>query len=383
MINCDSRNIPFANNTFQCCITSPPYFRKLLYSSGHQEIGIESDVDAYLSNLVLVFRDVKRVLKDDGVCVVNIDDTRWGSGKGLGGSVGVKSKIQNSHRITSSQSVIDTRTNKKHGVFKPKDWCLVPERFAIKMQEDGWYVRMKPIWSKTNGMPYSGTDALTHNYENIYVFTKDRFYYWDKWATATDILSTTKVRYQNAVGDDNKYKNGVPGQSKNGVHNARRGYKGKDDIAYGNGDFQQRHGSDMPHPEFANMRDVIRCATARYRGTHFATYPVELIAPFVEMGSKVGDLIIDPFGGVGTTEMACNALGRKCVSLELNHSWCVEGKRRIKNTKIDLKPFKDIRSETSRLSQDARDAFDGLSIQQKREALKYLKSFEPKSMTLF
>ncbi len=170
----------------QCVVTSPPYFGLRDYGIAGQ-IGMEATPQEFVCTLVEVFREVRRVLRDDGVCFVNLGDSYAGSGKGPSNSLQPDASqlgARNTGQFASGQA--PTQWQPIARGLKAKDLCLIPERFAIAMQEDGWYVRSRIAWCKTACMPESVTDRPTNAWEHIWLFTKSRTYFWDQDAVRVE-----------------------------------------------------------------------------------------------------------------------------------------------------------------------------------------------------
>jgi DNA modification methylase len=190
----------------------------------------------------------------------------------------------------------------------------IPWRVAFALQADGWYLRQDIIWHKPNPMPESVTDRCTKAHEYIFMLTKCERYYYDYEAVKEDSKTwtgraATFDRSGNAVS-----KHVIPGQSA-AQHRPR---KKQDDLGKATyTGFNGRYDFDNPNPK-RNRRSVWNVATKPYRGAHFATYPPALIEPCILAGSKMGDVVFDPFGGSGTTAAVAIKHGRKAVLCELN-----------------------------------------------------------------
>ena len=283
----------------QCVITSPPYYGLRDYGVDGQ-IGLEATPEAYVETLVAVFREVRRVLRDDGTVWLNLGDTYAGGG-GF-------SPDAPSNRAGSKQTTIggDSKTKGKPVPcgLKPKDLIGIPWRVAFALQADGWYLRSDIIWAKGvsfcpsyagSVMPESCTDRPTSAYEHVFLLTKQARYYYDAEA----------VREQWA--DDRA---GAPGGTKERSRNVG-----------GRTDGYTRPGQDWTAPEGRsgrNLRNVWAINPQPYREAHFATFPTALVEPCIKAGSKKGDLILDPFAGSGTVGCVALELGRTFVGIELN-----------------------------------------------------------------
>lgn len=286
----------------QTCITSPPYFG--LRDYGHAgQIGLEQTPDEYVAKLVEVFREVRRVLRDDGTLWLNLGDSYAGGG---GGNYS-KSEKQTPHgehitNVRNRPGWLDATG------MKPKDLIGIPWRVAFALQADGWYLRQDIIWHKPNPMPESVRDRCTKAHEYIFLLTKSPKYYFDSeamkepavGANLHDVTGRTKQR---GLADtfkrkDSKRAQAIPGQSV-GTH--------REDRPESSYDLYTR-----------NRRSVWTVATRPFKGAHFATYPPDLIEPCVLAGSRPGDVVLDPFAGSGTTGAVALKHGRKFVGCELN-----------------------------------------------------------------
>jgi DNA modification methylase len=258
------------------------------------QIGLEATPDEYIAKLVAVFREVRRVLKDDGTLWVNIGDS-YAGGNGNGG-VGPKSNKQ----TTNCGSYHGTKIGM--GDAKPKDLLGIPWMLAFALRADGWYLRSDIIWSKPNPMPESITDRCTKSHEYIFMLSKSAKYYYDaeaiKEVSVDSHMDNIKVRVDDAL--INSCDNGYDG------HRTRMGL---------------RTPGKQTHPSTRNKRDVWTVSTKPYSGAHFATFPRDLILPCIMAGSKPGDIVLDPFGGAGTTAKTAQELGREYITIELSQKY--------------------------------------------------------------
>ncbi len=289
------------NRSVQCCVTSPPYFG--LRDYGHDgQIGLEDSPDAYVKKMVDVFREVHRVLRDDGVLWLNLGDsyssngtTRWpNSNDGYGNGYGKAGAWKGGEHIRP-----------KGGGLAPKQLIGIPWRVAFALQADGWYLRQDIIWHKPNPMPESVTDRCTKAHEYLFMLTKSARYYFNHEAIK-----------ENSV-------KGHAGSSFN---------KGK------TADHQLGRSSDADRVDDGkrNRRSVWTVATRPYKGAHFATYPTALIEPCILSGSRPGDLVLDPFGGSGTTAEVALKNSRRAVLCELNADYVSMIKRRVEGIDDEL-----------------------------------------------
>lgn len=250
------RTLP--EKSINCCVTSPPYFG--LRDYGHEgQIGLEETPDAFVQKLVEVFREVKRVLKDDGTLWINLGDC------------------------------YDSKTKQLLGI---------PWRVAFALQSDGWILRSDIIWNKPNGMPQGPQiKRPTTLHEYIFFFTKNKNYFYDV----------------NSIRQPHKT-NGVSERMVGGV---------KSNAQYstpaGNNDRIVSTGTRMgQNPLGKNRGSVWTVNTIPYSEAHFATFPPELIRPCILAGCPKGGVVLDPFGGSGTTASVANEEGRDAILCELN-----------------------------------------------------------------
>jgi len=260
------------------CITSPPYFGLRDYGVDGQ-IGLEETPEAYVQRLVEVFREVRRVLRDDGTLWLNLGDSYAGSGRGPTGENGLGNQ-QKRQGFDSPKIVIPDG-------LKPKDLIGIPWRVAFALQADGWYLRQDIIWHKTNPMPESVTDRCTKAHEYIFLLSKSQKYYYD---------------YE-AVKEETGREGGKP-----------RVFGAKEQEGTMRNDVGMRFVDDGTR----NKRSVWTVSTKPTTIAHFATFPPDLIEPCVLAGCPVGGTVLDPFGGSGTTGGVAMRNGRKSILCELN-----------------------------------------------------------------
>jgi len=285
-----------------CCVTSPPYFGLRDYGNDEQ-IGLEETPEAFIESMVNVFREVKRVLADDGTLWLNLGDSYAGSGKGSNpdGTVhtsSLKGK-QGTHKGTT-EGVKPIQKAKDIGL-KPKDLIGIPWRVALALQADGWYLRQDIIWSKPNPMPESVTDRCTKAHEYIFLLSKKPKYFYDHKA----IMEEATYGEQHA----NKTSSwGANRKHPNKANVEKYAFKGENSTCSKMED--GKHGR--------NKRSVWEVTTKPYSGAHFATFPPDLIKPCIMAGCPAGGTVLDPFGGSGTTGMVALELGRSAELIELN-----------------------------------------------------------------
>lgn len=318
----DSRKIlkRLPDKSARCCVTSPPYYGLRDYGIDGQ-IGLEQTPDAYVDEIVTLFRDVRRVLKDDGTLWLNLGDSYWTA---KGASCGTDPKQSARRGWARPQDRPSTLS------IKGKDLIGIPWMVAFALRADGWYLRSDIIWAKPNPMPESVTDRPTAAHEHLFLLSKNSRYYFDAEAIREPRVSDE---------DANSFRGGcyVGGNKDNAA-------LGKRTVA-GNKIVNKQRGHTRRHAGFndrwdamtkeeqsaggRNCRNVWTVSPRPFPEAHFATFPPALVEPCIKAGSAVGDIVIDPFGGAGTTALVCERLSRHSVSLELNPEYVSIAERRI------------------------------------------------------
>jgi DNA modification methylase len=278
-----------------------------------KQIGLEETIEEYVEKLVEVFREARRVLRDDGTIWLNLGDSYAGSG-------GAHAEHHKNPGISKSH---DRRGVSHHGArgepsrLKPKDLCMTPARVAMALQADGWYLRSEIIWHKPNPMPESVTDRPTMAHEKIFLLTKNKHYYYDADAireplAKVSIKRISQKNFSNQKGGPKDPRNGGEG-SRN--RSARQGLENlKESHKKGQG---------------ANKRTVWTVTTKPYSGAHFATFPEDLIKDCILAGSPRGGMVLDMFSGSGTTGVVAMKTGRDFIGIELNPEYIRLAKKRL------------------------------------------------------
>lgn len=298
-----------ADASVNCCVTSPPYWG--LRDYGHAgQIGQEKSPEEFVAALVSVFREVRRVLKDDGTLWLNLGDSYAGSGTGQGpnGSCDPKQPKLNGMKV----EVPDLPDG-----LKAKDLVGIPWRVAFALQADGWWLRQDIIWHKPNPMPESVTDRCTKAHEYIFLLSKSARYFYDAEAIAEAVAESSIERLSRPNLENQAGSLRVPGKT-NGPMKAvlRKREKGNGESAV---DTKMRgYGSCCGVTEKRNKRSVWTVTTKPYREAHFATFPPELVRPAILAGCPRGGTVLDPFGGSGTTGEVAEQEGRHSILCELN-----------------------------------------------------------------
>lgn len=289
-----AKTLPTAS--VQTIVTSPPYFGLRDYGEEGQ-IGAETSVAAYVEALVSLFRELRRVLADDGTLWLNLGDT-YNNRTRVRGS----SHQPGVNNVTDSESWATTagdggvRMSSNEFGLKEKDLFGIPWRVAFALQQDGWILRSDIIWHKPNGMPESVTDRPSKSHEYVFLLAKSKRYFYDADAISEPATSEQSDRALSFAREGKKAV--VPGQSTRQKRLDRTGPQG---------DTSRR-----------NRRDVWTVSPVPFAGAHFAVYPPELIRPCILAGSRRGDTVLDPFSGSGTTGMVATQEGRRYVGIDLN-----------------------------------------------------------------
>jgi DNA modification methylase len=322
-----------------CCVTSPPYWGLRDYGVDGQ-IGLEQTPEAYVAELVAVFREVKRVLRDDGTLWLNLGDS-YASGKGTcynpgGGesSLGKERKGAGAHPLNRGNKSDLTAQG-----LKPKDLVGIPWRVAFALQADGWYLRQDIIWHKPNPMPESVTDRCTKSHEYIFLLSKSAKYYYDHEAIkepSTEANWQSRLERASVKSTPTELHAGIRVREGRGGKNAFRGQGSNRDTETGPANREGRDMKDIGIGETRNRRSVWTVCTQPYKEAHFATFPPALITPMILAGCPVDGTVLDPFGGSGTTGEVAESLGRNSILCELNPSYIELQKRRTAQTGLAL-----------------------------------------------
>jgi len=299
------------SKSVQCCVTSPPYFSLRDYGVAGQ-IGLEPTPTEFVQRLVEVFREVRRVLRDDGTLWLNLGDTYAGGGNGGGGSF-AKDGIRCALPGTDKNKA--TRFGSRGAVdgLKSKDLIGIPWRVAFALQADGWYLRQDIIWHKPNPMPESVRDRCTKAHEYIFLLSKSERYLFNADAMREPVRSNNR----------------------NAKRTSRDNFRPLACFAFEvfPGQSMGTHRPDRAESEYPldtrNKRSVWTVATKPYKEAHFATFPPKLIEPCILAGSRVHDLVLDPFAGSGTTGEVALKHGRKAALIELNPEYIKLIKKRL------------------------------------------------------
>ncbi len=305
------------NESIDCVITSPPYWALRDYGVEGQ-LGLEPTFQKYITKLCDIFDEVKRVLKKEGTCWVNLGDTymgnssysekgRQGFGKDKIGMINKKQWLYPKYKAAAS-SRLRAREHIESGQIIEKSLCQIPSRFAIEMTNRGWILRNEIIWHKPNCMPSSASDRFTVDFEKVFFFTKSKRYFFEQQLEKS-IWAEKDSRFEK-------------GPSRGG-----KATSGKYSIDKG-GAFRE--------DGMRNKRSVWTVNTKGYKEAHFATYPESLIEPMVSSGCPVGGVCLDIFMGSGTTAVVTKKQNKNYLGIELNLEYIKIAEERIKNTQLTL-----------------------------------------------
>ena len=294
-------------------------------------LGLEPTFELYIKHLCDIFDDIKRVLKKEGTCWVNVGDTYNGN------------KIGNDDKKNKAVNTNLFKKKKQDKVLE-KSLCMIPQRFAIEMCNRGWILRNVIIWHKPNAMPSSAKDRFTVDFEYVYFFVKNGKYYFEQ--QFEDVKQCSIKRLDRAVSNKNKWINGVDGQTPHGLSQPRPnkkykggGMKGRDNNCaiythkFNGADYLV---SPFDPKKVRNKRTVWNIPTASSPEAHFATYPPELVEPCMKAGCPKGGIVLDPFSGTGTTGVVAKQLGRQYIGIDISPKYNKMAQKRIKATQKPL-----------------------------------------------
>ena len=294
------------SNSVDMCMTSPPYWALRDYGVAGQ-LGLEPTFDEYIHNLCDVFDEVKRVLKKEGTCWVNIGDTYWGSGSGTQ----YEPNVGNSKEVyVMPYKSAKIKQRRADSPYQPKCLTLVPLRFAIEMVNRGWILRNTIIWYKPNAMPSSAKDRFTVDFEYIFFFSKNKKYYFeqqfDEAVSGTDmgILRSKKQAELNTPSIKKRQEAGIDSKT------AGTGQK--------------------------NKRTVWEIPTKPFTEAHFAVYPEELCETPIRAGCPKGGVVLDPFFGAGTTGVVAIRQGKGFIGIELSDDYIKIAEKRLRGVQPEL-----------------------------------------------
>jgi DNA modification methylase len=301
------------DESVHCVVTSPPYWGLRDYGVAGQ-LGLESTPQEYIEKMVAVFREVRRVLRSDGTLWLNMGDSYVANRGNTSAKPGYDNKAAAGHANLA---------NRKHKIggdgLKEKDLVGIPWMLAFALRADGWWLRQDIIWSKPNPMPESVRDRCTKAHEYIFLLAKSERYWYDS------------VAIQEAASGWNGSTFDGPRDLEVRPNTGRKPRGGGFSRSYA--EAQPDHGAmSLERPEddgTRNKRSVWTVTTQPFKEAHFATFPPALIEPCILAGCPAGGVVLDPFGGAGTTGLVADRLGRDAILIELNPMYADMARKRI------------------------------------------------------
>lgn len=314
--NCIDKIKELDDNSIDCVVSSPPYFGLRDYGVDGQ-FGLEKTYQDYLANTVKVFETFKPKLKDTATIWWNVGDTYAMSS--------MRGKDSLFRSIDQSKSGIRTVKRSIPIGLKAKDLMMIPNRVAIALQDAGWYIRSEIIWHKPNPMPESIKDRPTSAHEKIWLITKSKKYYYDADSIREPLASNSLKRLNQDV------------KNQKGSARANGGMRPNGNMKAVFGKYQtETHLDEIKNnPIGRNKRNVWTITTKPCKEAHFATFPKDLIEPCIKAGCPEGGVVLDPFGGSGTTGIVSALNNRNAILIELNQNYIDIANKRI-NKEVGL-----------------------------------------------
>ena len=274
------RTLP--SESVDCAITSPPYWALRDYGVEGQ-LGLEPTFQEYITKLCDIFDEVKRVLKKEGTCWVNLGDTYSDNKEG-----------KTDNKVSDYLKETTTNLHKKKGSVAEKCLCQIPSRFSIEMSNRGWILRNRLIWHKPNAMPSSVSDRFSVDYEDIFFFVKSKKYYFEQ-------------QLEKSIWAEKDKRAITGGITKSGKSVSEEGTQ-----------YQISKSGSFRKDGLRNVRSVWTICTKGLKDAHFATFPEKLIEPMIKAGCPENGIVLDIFMGAGTTALVAKKLGRNYIGIELN-----------------------------------------------------------------
>jgi DNA modification methylase len=322
------RGLP--DESVNCCVTSPPYWGLRDYGVEGQ-LGLEKTPEEYIAKMVAVFREVRRVLRDDGTLWLNIGDSYASNWPCNRRNIVGSGSLENGKR--------EARPPRMGDELKEKDLVGIPWMLAFALRADGWWLRQDIIWSKPNPMPESVTDRCTKAHEYIFMLAKSAHYYYDADAIKEPAaLSSLERLAQDVEHQDGSHQ--VPGKT-NGTMKAV-GCKPDKQRSHSrrHAGFNERWDAMEKTEQCSgvrNKRSVWEIAPQPFREAHFATFPEALVEPCILAGCPAGGIVLDLFGGAMTTMLVAQKLLCKGIAIELNAEYIEIGTKRLSQEVFDFK----------------------------------------------
>ncbi len=315
-----------------CCVTSPPYWGLRDYNIKGQ-LGLEPTVEEYITKIVEVFQEVKRVLQNNGTLWLNLGDS-YTAGKPRTEEVCTNGGM----RWANAQSKIRAPD------LKPKNLVGIPWRVAFALQAEDWYLRSDIIWAKPNPMPESVTDRPTKAHEYLFLLSKSQQYYYDADAIKEPSVYTgpnNGVGFGHGTDKEKRARDRVRGSRGviNNPPNSDIRKSGNKERKYGadRGSLNTHMGGSVPwEGNTRNKRTVWTVPTQPFPEAHFATFPPKLIEPCILAGCPAGGMVLDPFMGSGTTAMVAIQYSRNYLGIELNPKYIKIAEKRLSSVQKKL-----------------------------------------------
>ena len=354
----DAVELPFPAATFRCVVTSPPYWGLRQYADDQRLVwthadgtewegglGHEPTPERYVEHLVQIMREVRRVLRPEGTLWLNLGDT-FQNAKGQAHGVDPKQPARR-HGLRPNDRVIPG--------YKAKDLVGIPWMVAFALRADGWYLRSDLIWAKPNPMPESVQDRPTRAHEYVFLLTKAARYYYDAAAIRTPYVASTLKQFEQGYRGQATKDFAVNGAQNASAVKSRIVARGREeyDGKWAEADPQdasrrlllntaRKRAAGAPHDTThgvgANARSVWTITPKPFREAHFATFPPELVERCLKAGSAIGDYVLDPFGGSGTTAVVARALGRVGISVDLSPTYARMASDRLQRSAAAAHP---------------------------------------------
>ena len=323
------RQLP--DRCINCCVTSPPYWGLRSYlpdndSAKPFEIGHEATPEEYVAHVVAVFREVKRVLRDDGTLWLNLGDCY---ATGASGSHTEANSGKATPRLAAMGPMTQPNRMPIPGL-KPKDLVGIPWRMAFALQADGWYLRSDIIWAKPNPMPESVLDRPTRSHEYLFLLAKSESYYYDAASIVEPAAGANKhdLTGPGYAAPGQTEQTGNRGKNEECPDRRRAGFNARWD----------RREAEEPITT-RNRRSVWMISPKPTAEAHFATFPCALVQPCILAGCPAGGVLLDPFGGSGTTGRVAEDNGRKWLLFDLSPKYAEIAKR--KTAQVGLFNFEE------------------------------------------
>ena len=305
----------FPDESINCVITSPPYFNLRDYQCKGQ-IGLESTYQEYLKKLIDIFNEIKRVLKKDGTCFVNIADSFCGN------------KVGNTSEKWDKINNNNFKKQKAKDILE-KSLMAIPARFQIAMIDNGWICRNDLIWIKRNAMPESVQDRWKKAHEHIFFFTKSKKYHFDLDAIRTPHKEVLIKRAEYEQGRNALEQN--PSSMGEKYNRDKKNKDGTEKYLSMPARFVKLNPKGACPPDFLDVNTNCKQDDTT---EHYATYPQDLIIPLIKAGCPVGGIVLDPFLGSGTTAVVARKLDRDYVGIELNQNYIKIAEQRLCQQKL-------------------------------------------------